>query len=465
MAFLIQLPPEIIHNILTFVDPEDLAVLPKICRFLYSYVTGNAALCRDIYYQTLDQPPSNDLDWVQELHDLVRLQRVCARQGVDKRKELPFVHQTVTRLLHHASHGAPRRRSVRSVTYPNSRNAALLAALFESDENRDAFLARSFLFERARGEINPRFDDPPRQDHQQSAQLHSLYMALPRHGRTRSSKMYPFACSKVYDLREYTYATAWGPFLRDGSLRVDWEKVEAILLVLRTNIKNKGLDTFPIFSNFWNTPFAGPWPKSYLSWPPEREKAPMELEDPYDVSGTWLRVVCFLDYNDFFSYNFPQGDDIPENVPRAALDIGEAVRLILMKIHVTKIEPPEAGDGQGHPVVYFKGFSRALDGSWDENANSDLRGSARMTPEGEVRWTTYSIFSGQDRWKSEGVQLGGIRSARGVVGNWFDKDQDPGGPCGPTAFWKISDREPHSNDQEVLLHDFLPIGKRCSRVL
>ena len=44
-----------------------------------------------------------------------------------------------------------------------------------------------------------------------------------------------------------------------------------------------------------------------------------------------------------------------------------------------------------------------------------------MTPEGEVRWTTYSIFNGEERWKSEGVQIGGRKSARGVVGNWFDK--------------------------------------------
>jgi len=44
-----------------------------------------------------------------------------------------------------------------------------------------------------------------------------------------------------------------------------------------------------------------------------------------------------------------------------------------------------------------------------------------MTPEGDVRWTTYSIFNGEERWKSEGIQLGGVRSARGVVGNWFDK--------------------------------------------
>jgi len=55
------------------------------------------------------------------------------------------------------------------------------------------------------------------------------------------------------------------------------------------------------------------------------------------------------------------------------------------------------------------------------------------------------------------VQIGGVRSARGVIGNWFDKDYDPHGPCGPTAFWKISDRDNQNADSHVLYHDFLPL--------
>jgi hypothetical protein len=66
-------------------------------------------------------------------------------------------------------------------------------------------------------------------------------------------------------------------------------------------------------------------------------------------------------------------------------------------------------------------------------------GTVRLTPSGAVRWTTFSIFHGEERWRSEGVQVGGLRSARGVLGNWFDKDYDAHGPAGPTAFWKVSD--------------------------
>jgi hypothetical protein len=43
------------------------------------------------------------------------------------------------------------------------------------------------------------------------------------------------------------------------------------------------------------------------------------------------------------------------------------------------------------------------------------------------------------------------------ISHWQIRDYDPHGPCGPTAFWKISDREPRSDDHQVELNDFLPI--------
>ncbi len=124
-----------------------------------------------------------------------------------------------------------------------------------------------------------------------AAKLHCLYgMAILKCVRTRSSRMYPFACSKVYDLRQYTDKTRWGPFMNDDSDRIDWEKVEAILLVLRSNIRSKGLDGFPVFANFWSTPFAGTWPNSYVPMPLYRELGSLDMDDPYGVSGTWIRV-------------------------------------------------------------------------------------------------------------------------------------------------------------------------------
>lgn len=303
----------------------------------------------------------------------------------DKKRELAFVYDTVTEALRTAATEGPRAGA--TATYPASRNAALLTGVFGSYDNQHAFLERSFLYERARAELpqSETFSSPPKQDHQRSAKLHCLYgvpMLYAHRGsrESRHGKMSPFACSKVYDLRQYTARTRWGPFMDDGSDRTDWEKVEAIMLVIGANLSRLQLDSFPVCHNF-RTPFAGPWSGSYL--PPaldeeeKRDRSALELEDPYAVTGTWMRVVCFLDYTDFFDFNFSP-EQLPPNVPRRAIDYGEATRLILMRISVTKIEPPGPDDGQALPVVHFQGASRSLDDSWDENANSDLRGASEI---------------------------------------------------------------------------------------
>ncbi|KAK4038244.1 hypothetical protein C8A01DRAFT_37829 [Parachaetomium inaequale] len=605
-AVLTHLPPEILHSILSHVDPEDLGWLPLTCRALNNFIKGNNPLCRAIYLRILDEPPTKDLDFEQELHDIVTLQNLCSPKPDTPSQEiqshLPFVHRTVTRLLNHAvtvpssppakPHSSrhtttPKpsttsstttivpnnsnngesadpdtqfyhaltafrdsllaRRESRARTFPVSRNAQFLTDLFDSGAARRNFLARSFLYERARampggvgvdgfdgedgeehqldswGEVSGSETDSDddddgegaaaggrrrrprraftaewgwrrprrvREAYQMSARLHCLYgwgLGFEdgvRPGATESEArrralfvarqrggVYALACAKVYDLREYTVANKWGPF-RDGGegeeggrvkVRVDWEKVEAILLVLGGNIRCKGLERFPIFWHFWGKPFAGSWGGSYIPWSRDREQGKdgemkeLDRRDPYGVAGSWLRVVSFLDFTDFFHFNFPVNDRLPHDVPRPPLNAGQATRLILMRMRVAKVEPPGVGDHPDHPVTHFKGFSRALDGSWDDNADADIRGTVRVTPEGEVRWTSYSIFQGEERWKSEGVQIGGVRSARGVVGTWFDKDFNAQGPCGPTAFWKISDRENTGDGPQVLLEDLFPL--------
>ncbi|KAI0470164.1 hypothetical protein F4859DRAFT_122402 [Xylaria cf. heliscus] len=452
MLLLTDLPPEIVHHILGYVDPQDLAWIPRICKSLYHAISANTPLFKQIYLNHLDAP-QGPVNWEQSIKDLVRLQALCKRDRVDDKKdEVDFVHRTVTELLKNAStKGA---RPGLTAKLPQSRNADILTDIFSSESNQSAFLCRSFIYERARAEFHSRdiryWHGPPKPEHQKSAHLHCLY-GVPRlfaypsaHRQTRHNLMHPFACSKVYDLRQYTEKNKWGPFLDDGSLGVDWEKVEAIMIVLGANMDQLGVSTIHMCETFCSVPFAGTWPNSWKS--PHipatpREPDPMEHLDPYGITGVWLRVVCFLDYTDFFAYNFGAHNfEPPPHFPRPSINVGQATRLILMRIFVTGVEKPGPEDGQDLPVVHFKGVSRSLDQSFDENADSDLRGTVRLTPHGEVRWTTFSIFGGVERWRSESIQVGGIKSAKGVLGHWFDKDYDPRGPAGPTAFWKISDK-------------------------
>ena len=54
----------------------------------------------------------------------------------------------------------------------------------------------------------------------------------------------------------------------------------------------------------------------------------------------------------------------------------EAFRLIVMKLEITKIEPPGDDDGHALPVVEFKGTSSAVRTSWDPNGNARIRGKS-----------------------------------------------------------------------------------------
>ncbi|KAL0944288.1 uncharacterized protein CTRU02_202175 [Colletotrichum truncatum] len=458
------LPPEILHHIFSGLGPRDLGRLPRTCRVFHNHVKGNQQLCKDIYLKTFDTPAVSDLDWERELHDFVRLSTLCADAKVkEKSHELPFVCETVDRLLKHASPTGETQND--SGTHASSRNAAAVARLFREEPARLAFLCRSFIFECAQHRERPKIMPlPPSESHQMSAKLHCLYgRPIFNCGRTRSTRLYPFAWSKVYDMRQYTRRTKWGPFMDDDTGRVDWEKVEAIMIVIGSNIRSQNL-VAKVFSDLWERSFAGSWSGSYIP-APNRGIRDLDLQDPYGVAGTWLRVVCFIDYNDFWRFNDLDGADlhpVPREVARPPLDVGEATRVIIVKVHVTSVQPPGDDDGKDLPVVHFEGISRSIDDTWDANTSSDIRvdqGTVRLTKEGDVRWTTFSIFNGQPRWRSEGIQIGGVGSARGVLGNWFAEDYNRAGPCGPTAYFKVSDRasNPESDDRQISFHDFLPI--------
>ncbi|KAK6523071.1 hypothetical protein TWF281_002494 [Arthrobotrys megalospora] len=427
---LLDLPHELLHQILLNVDPVDLARLRLTCTFLNRYLKKNELLFKELYLESWDESvgnarPSLGSTWEQRLKNAVWLQKVLASDNIDaKLNDYQRVVEFITALL-----------QVQDTT--SSKNLDFLEEAFDK-LNLDTLLCRSSLFEEA-GDVTHVVADTEF-ERQLSAKLHCYY-GIPMDPRSRKSKpTHPWARSRVYDLRNYDTNTMWGPFRADGSGRVDWEKMEAIMIVLGFNMKVLVEEADVPFGTIWAVKFRGAVPHS---GPHEKYtlvdeiEPPLEARDPYGVTGTWLRVVCFLDYHDFYAFNF--GSTAPEDgSPRPPIDIREAIRFIKLGINVTKIEPPGPDDGQELPVVHFKGVSRLMHAFWDPNANSALTGTVRLTREGEIRWTSFSIFQGEERWRSEGIQVGGLCTARGVIGTWFDKDFDPHGPAGPTAFWKTS---------------------------
>ena len=239
---------------------------------------------------------------------------------------------------------------------------------------------------------------PQSYDKQLSAKLHCLYgvpigtvrksceSSPPRYPlRSDTADIHPYARSRVYDLRQHTEnGTFWGPFLDDGLQTVDWEKLEAIMIILDYNLR-RSIEVHSQYEDvleLQESPWVGATPHSFTSPPqslPMEPSLPLEAQDPYNVTGTWMRVVCFLDYTELYDFNF--GNEQPEHdQPRRPIDIEEATRLITMKIKVTKIEEPGEGDGQQLPVVRFNGTSSSIRPSWDANANSKIKGNIHPWP-------------------------------------------------------------------------------------
>lgn len=524
---LLDLPHEVLHNIIANADPQDLAAL-CCCRTLNDFIKNNQLLHKEIYLKTFDafsQTQKENAVWDPELRKLVNFQKILeSNDDALKLSQLQTVAASIQDLLANVPKDSH-----------TSLNLPFLTKLFEKEQNINTFLCRSSLFEWARaeswGDLSTTWSrrdtatvlteqqlksmrdhsaldsldtektsdsvvDQSQSEHstsyasrtgdtksiavpapveahaeksaslpqraqsydrQLSAKLHCLYglsigtvrktceSSPPRYSlRHDTAEIYPYARSRVYDLRQHTEdGTFWGPYLDDGLQTVDWEKLEAIMIIVDYNLR-RSIEVHRQYEDLLELqehPWVGASPHSFISPTrsvPIEPALPLEAQDPYNVTGTWMRIVCFLDYTELYDFNF--GGDQPEvDQPRRPIDTEEATRVITMKIQVTKIEAPGEDDGQQLPVVHFQGKSASVWPSWDPSANSKIKGTVRLTPQGEVRWTTFSVFRGEERWKSEGIQIGGVRSARGVLGFWFDKDLDEHGPAGPTAFWKSHD--------------------------
>jgi F-box-like len=59
MTALIALPPEILHNVLKAVEPEDLAILSRCCRALHDFIHDNRQLFKELFLQRL----ASLVDW------------------------------------------------------------------------------------------------------------------------------------------------------------------------------------------------------------------------------------------------------------------------------------------------------------------------------------------------------------------------------------------------------------------
>lgn len=170
-------------------------------------------------------------------------------------------------------------------------------------------MCRSSLFERAgTAKQRPADDEEGRQ---LSAKLHSFFGFPPSGAGTKDLATHPYARSRVYDLRNYTDQNEWGPFRKDGSMRVDWEMVESIMIVVGHNSFFGAHNVPNPLRPPWFHPLDGVIPDvpvdagqampDYMALLKQPD-LPLDMKDPYRVQGIWSRV-CYLPCSSVISTN------------------------------------------------------------------------------------------------------------------------------------------------------------------
>lgn len=276
----------------------------------------------------------------------------------------------------------------------------VLGKLFEDDANKSAFLWRCSLFRSTCQPIVAKFPQSTSREAELSAKL-AVYYGTSLESGIVGLEVHPYARSRVYDLRRYTDENGWGPFKDANSGEVDWERVLAIMVDLGYNLRwvvlalrELAAENFELSPEQRHLiqrsdgtinahpvkPFDGIGPYSFKSSPlnrtPVEPRTDLDDQDPYGVTGTWMRLVCFLDWMNLQAFNFGSAS-IPDDEDREPCRDHEAIRMIVLKLRVNKIADPDEDDHPDFPVVYFSGTSRSVHVAFDPNTNSRIRGRIR----------------------------------------------------------------------------------------
>ncbi|KAL0950721.1 hypothetical protein HGRIS_007497 [Hohenbuehelia grisea] len=429
----LTIPQEIAEFTLSLCHPRDVIAFSMACRLAYSLVhdTTDQFIWRHIFLSLFDDPhlalkaprggqgrmldsPTTGKGWKAEIARRFMAEHACKKHAADE-----AVYELLLTMIQDATPANENSKFPNSIP---SRNLLWLARVLResrvlSDESKclddqstacrrlRSYVALSFEFDSVDDSINA--ENP----------MTSALRTLRSHSRRY-----------VYDLRNYAAETHWGPF--HWSRKVNWEHVEALVNVVMLNLREMrytwpwARETIPPAGPEFTRAYSAPGGHSSTDWA--------------GVEGTWARYVCFMDYRDLFAFNFTSIAGGPRN-PAYFHDpsFREATRLIELTLHLTSPESLRFRgetdtdtlgcimDDPQYPPLYFCGKSRGANGN-----EATVEGNVRMSAEGVVLWRFVSVYDGHTQWSSEGVQLGNVASAMGVIGVWTSDIHEDGDPAG-----------------------------------
>jgi F-box-like len=463
---ILDLPQEILSNIVSFLPPRDIVSLGRTCQRALAFISpSNQILWRTAFLQVFDDPeeawskfppsynpPRADWDWhrVLELRFLA-LAALYRRWPRDDDAELAEQHRNALLDIIDTAKSAPSKAELAEgkVPHVDDRSSLSLQLFAEIPQKYHGLDRLIFEVERKDGPPSPgQFDYdwyPGRpvtrsmslaareENRPESAcRLHALYGLTMRERIDHRSR--GMARRKVYNWSLTNESTDYGPFALDGSGRVNWSLLEGACSAISRN-----------FELCVDGRIALPHGMAY-SIPHRTIVDPTIPHDWARAQGTWLGTYAFIDYADLLAFNtgtnlgFERRPDLTDE-PEAC---GALMRLetkldnSVKDDRGLKTKVPMCTD---LPPLYFSGHSR---GHGYTHPVTAVKGFAALVPGGrEVRWKFIVAYNGVDQWQLEGIQPGGVRSG-GVYGVWSQVDHEPHGPIGPFCYFPMELCKPTS---------------------
>ncbi|KAL7414372.1 hypothetical protein BDY24DRAFT_414577 [Mrakia frigida] len=228
----------------------------------------------------------------------------------------------------------------------------------------------------------------------------------------------------------YSIAAARGS-LETPEGKIDFKVVHALNVVQHWNM-TRGME-----GQVWDPEETchAPWPwrAEHARPAPRREEIwTSEKSGDWDWAGIgggeWVGCYSFVDFSDYITFNYPELTR--QRGKPSLVGVEEAVGdLMHLKLVPTCARP--SATSSTLPRIHFSGTSNSP-------VQSEVRGNVRLTNDNppQVRVTYVISYGGSEKWKLEGMQMGGIGGKRGVVGIWSEAHPGPHSPSGPFYFWK-----------------------------
>ncbi len=454
---LVDLPQEILGNIVSFLHPRDIVRLGRTCRRAYAFLSpSNQVLWRNAFLQIFDDPeeawsklppsyhpPREDWNWHTILRQRLRaLAALYRRWPHDDDAECAEQHRKAILDIVDTAKFAPTQAELAQGKVPqiddrSSLNLDMLAGLQQQYHGLDRLIFDSDQKEAP--DSSPCYDSTwypgrpvtrsmamaAREENRSlsACRLHALFGLTMRERLDHRSR--GLARRKVYNWSLTSEQTDHGPFALDGSGRVNWSLLEGACSAISR-----------CFELCVDGRIAMPHGMCY-SIPHRSLPDPTVPHDWARAQGTWLGTYAFIDYSDLLAFNTgthlafdrrPDLTDEPEACG-ALLKMETKLDNSVKNDRMLRTKVPICTD---MPPLYFTGRSQ---GQGYTHPQTDVKGLAALLPGGrEVRWKFIVAYNGVDQWQLEGVQPGGIRSG-GIYGIWSQVDHEPNGPIGPFCYF------------------------------